>query len=91
VDAVEAGHNKGANEKTDSRQRQQRRERKTDEAQCGECGFSRMFHTTKVKISRATCNSAFWRQCKFVEKSGALPERHRTKGEKLWPKTTVLI
>jgi hypothetical protein len=57
-------------------QRDDRCTGQTDEAQCGKHGFSRVFHATKVKASCATCNSAFWRQCKFVAKSGALPERH---------------
>jgi hypothetical protein len=40
----------------------------TDETQRGERGFSRVFHATNIKISRATCNSAFSGQFKQVVK-----------------------
>jgi hypothetical protein len=51
-----------------NQQREHCRTRQTDEAQRGEHGFSRVFHATKVKILRATCNSAFSGQVKRVAK-----------------------
>jgi hypothetical protein len=70
VNAVEAGHNKGANEKTDSRQRQQRRERQAYEAERGEQGFAGVFHATRIKILSATCNSAFSGQFRRSKQDG---------------------
>jgi hypothetical protein len=60
-------------------QRNHRRTGQTDEAHCGKHGFSRVFHATKVKISRATCNSAFSVQFKQVVSSGASRQRDETK------------
>ena len=59
-------------------QRQQCRQRKTSDFQRGERGFSRVFHAAMIKLSRATCNSAFSVQVGFhCAKVGRWGERPR--------------
>jgi hypothetical protein len=43
-------------------QDQNRHEGQTDEFECGDGGFSCVFHALKIIFFRSTCNSAFWEQ-----------------------------